>query len=518
VRLNAGRVALGAFIGVEVFAFALFMHVGRFAWFSQDEWDFLAGRSAGNLGDLFRPKNEHWTTLPILAYRFLWWLFGLRTYMPYLVLAVALHLLVAGLLRAVMRRADVGPWVSTATASAFALFGTGYFNIEYAFQITFVGSLAFGLTHLLLADHDGPVDRRDWIGILAGLAGLACSGVGLALAGVVGVAMLVRRGWAAALLHTAPLAGAYVLWLLLIGHEGRSAAPGANFGQAMRFMTREVNATFGALGQVAGVGVLLSVLLIVGVGVAWGRLRGRTLRQRAAAPAALLLGAVVFLLLTAISRGAPFAASTPPGPARRYRYIVAAMIVPSLGVAADAVRRRWRVLTPIVPVLVLIGVPGNVRVLLDNAPDWRMYKQLVLSAPRLPISPALPRSVLPERFGDRWLTIGWLRDGIASGRVPAPAPMTPSYVAARTLDLALQPTGTAPARACQGLREPLVVLLATGEILTVKSHAVLVSIVAPGGTVSPPRRLQRGTHVAVAGPLRLRLSKTPGDAAAVVCR
>jgi hypothetical protein len=516
--LNSSRAALGAFVGVEAFSLALCVRVGRYAWFSQDEWDFLADRSAGNLGDLFRPKNEHWTTLPILAFRLLWWLFGLHTYLPYLLLAVTLHLFVAALLRAVMRRAHVGPWVATATASAFALFGTGYFNIEYAFQITFLGALAFGLAHLLLADHDGPVDRRDWIGILAGLAGLACSGVGLAMAGVVAVAVLIRRGSAAAFFHAGPLAGAYLLWLLLIGHQGTRAAPGANFSQSIRFVTRELSATFGALGQLPGVGFALAVMLIVGLAIAWGRLRGPTLRDRVAAPAALLLGAASFLLITAISRGASFAASTPPGPASRYRYIVAAMVVPALAVAADTVSRRRRALTPIVLVLVLIGVPGNVRVLVDNAPDWRVYKQFVLSSPRLPISAALPRSLRPNRFGDRWLTIGWLRDGVASGRIPAPSDMTPVYVAARTLDLALQPVSTARPRPCRGLLDPVVLLLATGDTLTVKGGAVLVSLVPIGAAHSPPRRLEPGIVLAVAGPLRLRLSAASGNSAAVICR
>jgi hypothetical protein len=516
LRLNARRVALGTFIGVEAASCVLFVRVGRFAWFSQDEWDFLANRSAGDLGDLFRPKNEHWTTLPILAFRCLWWFFGLRTYVPYLVLVVTLHLIVAALLRAVMRRADVGPWLSTAVASAFALFGTGYTNIEYAFQITFVGSLAFGLAHLLLADHDGAPDWRDGLGILAGLAGLACSGVGLAMVGVVGVALLVKRGLPTALLHVGPLGGAYLVWFLVIGHEGGRAARGANFEQTIRFMTRELRATFGALGQLPGVGIALAIMLVVGLAIAWGPLRGAVLHQRAAVPAALLFGAVVFLLTTAISRGGPFATSTPPGPASRYRYIVAALVLPALAVAAEAVSRRWRTLAPVVLVLVVVGIPGNVRVLADKPTDWRVYKQLILSAPRLPISAALPRSVRPDGFAP-WLTMGWLRDGIASGRIPEAKPLTPKYVALRTLDLALQPARSVTQRPCLGLLEPVVRVFATGKVVMVKSGTVLVSFEPLGGAASPARLLHPGTYVAVVGPLRLRLSPGSANEAAVVC-
>ena len=48
-----------------------------------------AGR-ATDLGDLLRPHNEHWSTLPILVYRVLWQLFGLRTYVPYQLVALLL--------------------------------------------------------------------------------------------------------------------------------------------------------------------------------------------------------------------------------------------------------------------------------------------------------------------------------------------------------------------------------------------------------------------------------------------
>src|SRR5207248_1827286 len=129
--------ALGGFMVVEAAALSLWLVLGRSQWFFSDEWDFLAGRTAGDFGDLFNPHDNHWSTLPILVYRLLWWLVGLRSYLPYLVFVVLLHLTAAALLRAVMRRAGVGPWISTAAASLFALFGAGYGDIVWAFQIGF---------------------------------------------------------------------------------------------------------------------------------------------------------------------------------------------------------------------------------------------------------------------------------------------------------------------------------------------------------------------------------------------
>src|SRR5258705_13975951 len=78
---RSARLALSAFIAVEVAALSLWLVLGRNQWFFSDEWDFLAGRTAGDLGDLIRPHDNHWSTLPILVYRLLWWLFGFRTYL-----------------------------------------------------------------------------------------------------------------------------------------------------------------------------------------------------------------------------------------------------------------------------------------------------------------------------------------------------------------------------------------------------------------------------------------------------
>jgi hypothetical protein len=142
---RSARHALLAFAGVEAAAFPLILVLGHYLWFHEDEWDFL-GRTAGDLGDLLRPHNEHWSTLPILVYRLLWWLVGLRSYVPYQAVLVLLHLTAAVLLRTVMRRAGVGPWISTAAASLFVLFGAGRDDIIWPFQIghcRFVATASF---------------------------------------------------------------------------------------------------------------------------------------------------------------------------------------------------------------------------------------------------------------------------------------------------------------------------------------------------------------------------------------
>ncbi len=302
MRLDAAaRTAAWVFVAGEAIGLAFYLWVGRGSWFNGDEWDFLTTRNAGSLHDLFSPHSQHWTTLPILAYRFWWQVIGIRSYTPYLASVVILHLTVAALLRAVMRRSGVSAWVATTAALIFVLFGSGYIDILYGFQIAFCGSLAFGLVYLLATSHDGPFDRRDLVGLVAGLASLMCSGVG-AMVAVVVVATLIRRGWRMALACPAPR-----------GHLPR--------------LVRVVRPPRIPAGRVAGTDVplrrdrrgehLCRAGPRAGGGAPAGRAHGdrggdglegrcaRPRRQELAAPLALLAGAIVFAVVTGVGRGAP---------------------------------------------------------------------------------------------------------------------------------------------------------------------------------------------------------------------
>ena len=164
-------------MAIVAIAFPLYMFLPAISG-SPDDWEFIVNRDGGSFRDLMRPHNVHWSTLPILVYRGLFKIFGLNTYRPYMALSVATHLTIAVLLRVVIRRAGVHPWLATAAAGGFALFGTAYGDIVWGFQIGFAGPLMFGLAQLLLVDHDGPVDRRDALALVFGAAGLMCPGNG----------------------------------------------------------------------------------------------------------------------------------------------------------------------------------------------------------------------------------------------------------------------------------------------------------------------------------------------------
>jgi hypothetical protein len=527
---DGARAALVVFV---VFAFAMVPLLVRWGdkwWFWADDWDFLATRTGGDLGDLFRAHYQHWVTLPVLAYRLLWVLFGIRTYVPYQLLVIGLHLTAAGLLRAVMRRAGVRPWMATLVAGVFVLFGAGAENIVVAFQITFVGALVFGLAQLLLADHDGPAGLLDALALLAGLAGLMCSGVAIGMVLIVGLAMLARRGWRIALLQTVPLGVAYAVWAL-VAPEGQAAGGyrSQTPAQVVKFVAFGVASAFGRLAQIPFLGFVLAAVLVAGLVLAVRRAGGlRALRGPLAIPLALLAGAVLFLLVTGLVRSGQAGAlagthGTGPERARqsRYVYLVAALALPALAVAADTLARRRRALTIPIVVLLLLGVPGNVDDLRDYANlsslDRAAFRREVLAAPRLAIAERLPRTVKPAPTASFYgLTLGWLVDSLPSGRIPSPGSLTPTQESTLELRLALQRALVPTHAQCRTLTADERLVLPAFRKLTLRSGTASITYLPSDRAASAPVPFQAGTsYVAVAGPLPLVIE--PGRQPALLC-
>jgi hypothetical protein len=526
-RWNASRLALIAFVAVEVIALPLLLFWGRHGWFTQDDWDFLSARSIGSVDDLFRPHFQHWTTLPILPYRLLWTVVGIRSYVPYQAMIVVLHLVAAALLYAVMGRAGVRPWIATVAAGAFVFFGSGSENILVAFQITFVGALVFGLGQLLLADHDGPLAGRDWLGLLAGLSALMCSGVGITMVAVVGGAVLLRRGlrgWRIALFHTAPLAAAYLLWSQL-APTGQPANNyhAQNVSQVWRFLVIGFEAAFARQGQIPFVGFLLGAVLVVGLVLALRQRGAGFPLGRLASSIALLGGALMFLVLTGIVRagqgGLLFLLDT-SGPERardsRYVYLVAAMALPALAIGADALIGRWRQLAIPIVIVLLLGVPGNIHRLMNPGElfgNSRVTHAEIVALPRLPLAGQLSGSrrlvaIQNPRFALEGLTYGWLVAGAESGRIPDPGRINPVVASTWTLQnfLVAVPVTNAVDLHCEPAPPASIRTLEKGDRLTIERGNVNITYVPLGGAPSlrtPP--VQPSTLEALAGPLRVRI-------------
>lgn len=314
---------------------AALLVLGRAQWFASDDFDFVAAR--GLLGEprlgVLAPHNEHWSTLPILLWRALFSVVGLRTYRPYMVLLVLTALLAVHLGWRAAVRAGADPWVTTAVAGALALVGVGWENLLWAFQSAWLLSLALGTLAVLVAGRvGGPArrpDRLDIVGWLAATGALASSAIGIPLVAAAGLAALLARGARAALLTLTPPTALFLVWFLLVGRTGVGQT-GRQLAGLPGFVVQGLTRGLGALvgGVLPGAAAGMALLVWVGVAV----VRRRT--ARLAVPLALAAAAPLFLLLAGLGR----AALDPGASSPRYLHVVAILLAPMLAVAlSDAV-------------------------------------------------------------------------------------------------------------------------------------------------------------------------------------
>ncbi|NLD77355.1 MAG: hypothetical protein GX643_11885 [Acidimicrobiales bacterium] len=513
-RPRREHLPLAFFVGLLVVAVPVLFHAGRHQWFFLDEFDFLAGRDLRSFDDLFRPHNEHWSTPPIVVYRLLFRIVGLNSYAPYLALSIGAHLALVCLLRRVMRRSGVDPWIATAAVIPFTFFGTGNENILWGFQFAWSTSVACGILHVIAIDHDGPVGRRDLLGLLFGLIGLMSSGVGLVMVGAAMLTALARRGWREALLHTVPLATLYVIWLTALdvqtaSHAGQGDIPAL----AVNILVDSVAGLGGSV--VAGAALLLFSAVGVALALDSARRTGAGWR-RLAAPGALACAAVAFAGLSAYGR-----AFLSPEPAIRYLHVTAAMLIPLVGVGANAVVKRWPKLTVVAAALLLVGLPANVSRLDDRNPLVLGNREQMLSLATVAHDDAVDRSVRPLVLWSDAVTAGWLSDGIESGRIPRIELTTAQHRhASASLALQVLPDGASLTCTSVAARSPLD--LDEGEVVRFEA-ASLAAVEVLGQERSPSVNFTGALGVGTTTVRAVRpvvLEEPPGSAwpAMSICR
>lgn len=487
---RSAALALGVFVAyLAVGALLVLLRWGRDRWFFSDEWLMIAGRDPGSFEGLFRPNNAHWTTLPAIAYDVMWRLFGVRTYLPYQAMSVATHVAVVVLVRVVVRRAGVSPWLATVACLPIVVFGAGSDNIVWAFQISNTGAVALGLVQLLLVDHDGPIGRRDLLGLLAGLAALMCSGVAVAMVAAVGLAVLVRRGWRAAALQVVPLAATYGLWVLLADPQSGSPAGRPSPGTVVRWVARFAEGSVTGLGGAALVGIALAVVTVVGVGLLIARGPWTEVRARLAGPAALAVGALAFSASISLGRwhlGTELAASS------RYVYTGGVLLVPLVALGAQEVATRWRPALPVVMALFLVAVPLGWRQFGDDLYGeayFAQQRQAISTAAYTPFAADVPDDVrpVPNPFLPPELDMAFLREARRDGKLDPPRlPLHPTVLEAMRVRLGLaQRTGYPGPVECTPITEPLEVDLEPGDQAALRTPIEVVGIGADGTRSQP---------------------------------
>jgi hypothetical protein len=472
----ADRWATRVFIALIVAAVPIYLFLGRNRWFFRDEWDFLADRSLA-WSDLMRPHNEHWSTIPILEYRLFWRLFGLHTYVPYQLVVIVLHLAAAVLLWLIARSSGARLWCATVAAAVFVYFGFGSQDILWAFQVTFDGALVFGLAQLYLSGHGGPVGRRDALGVVCGVVGLMfCSSIAVVMVGVVAVATWARRGWRIALFHSLPPAIVFSAWWLTeAGDAYRS--PNSSLVRTAQFVGTGLRNTLRHLGGgVPVLGYAIAAFMAIGLVLAWSR-RGVDLRRQAAAPAALLLGAVVFLAAAGYGRTATFGVDF--AERSRYAHVTLALAVPALAIALDALVSRWRWLAPALLVSLVVGVPHNLAEA-RKAPGEEAQHRLVLAMAASPLLSRVPAKDLVDRANAPLLTAGFVRRAVRADKVPADSSLWTDDRIVGEIRLSLQQSTRPSSPRCETLSQPIEQHLGSGDVVDFRGGRLQVTKVVDG--------------------------------------
>jgi hypothetical protein len=315
----------------------------RRLWFFHDDWDPIIYRRAFH--GVFEPHNEHWSTLPILLFRALFSLDGVHHYLVYLLPVLLAHAALAHVMWRVAIRARTGPWIATTAVALFLVDGAGYENLMWAWQIGFVGSTALGWWAVLLATAERPTKRTDAGAILLLIASLMCSGIGVTMTIIAGLAVVLARGWRPALPITIIPAAMQLVWFFSVGYHGFAqmrqlhVSQDPTFFSAFRDLIRFAltglrnlgDKTFGTSGL--GAAALGAVII-------WAVFQVRIARRNPAyaAPIAGMLGAVILYLIIAVGRtGMPLGFLAP-----RYVYVATALLLPGTACALAQLAMRWR--------------------------------------------------------------------------------------------------------------------------------------------------------------------------------
>ena len=406
------RVSVGVML---VVAIPLLMRQGRGQWFVFDEWDFLAQRSLKDPGSLFRPHNEHLVALPVVAYRVMWQIFGLRTYVPYQLMAVVSHTSVVLALVALCRRTRVSRVLTIAVAAFLLFFGPGAQNIVWGFQIGLTGALALGFLHVMLADHSGPWSRRDTLGLASGVGAVLCTGgLGALMVGAAATVAFIRRGWRSGTAHLAPWV-LFAAWMLVAGTRRDD---GPSVGAMFEYVADLLWVTASSMVQdhlLVGIGLLL----LTGAGLTLASIESRHDIRGGRTVVPIVLAVTGVGVATVISIGRADAGGYFDADGReRYIYLIVALLLPSIALALDELSRRWRPVAVIAVAAVALALPANYRALsiegterlLSGSPN-RVYA--IGESSLLDDAPA---GLEPDPMLNPEMTAGFLRYAKSSGR------------------------------------------------------------------------------------------------------
>jgi hypothetical protein len=438
---------LGVHVAGLVVGAAVLVWENRSQWFFGDEWDFLVRRGVfGAERGLFAPHNEHWSTVPILVYRALFSVFGARSYLPYVGVVIAVHIVLVHLLWRLMLRTGTNAWVATMLSLVVVAFGAGFENLLWAFQLGFVASVLGGIVMLLLLDHDGPFGLRDGLAIGVGVVALTFSGVTVTMVAVVALAVAIRRGVRIAALVVLPLAVIYGGWLAVIGKDGLDSHP-RTFDTMLLVPKYVLHGITSAIDQTIGTTSAGIVVLVLVIGFVVRR--APELLGASSTVIATAAGALVLYVVNGLGRSA---LGIEQAQSSRYTYIAVLLLLPAFGLAlTEVTRSRAASLVALaVPLAIVVGL--NLATLRSSARTEAAREQVIkgqilAAAELVEEGEAVLDTVVEPTFSPD-LTVSSLRRLVEAGELPTGEPTAVDRLNARSrLQVGLDDTDAQPSDA-----------------------------------------------------------------------
>jgi len=385
-------------------------------WFYLDEWDFLVNRRVqlGGTEGILSPHNEHWSTIPILVWRGLFSVVGVSNYWLYALPMILLHLLAAHLLWRIMIRHKVEPWIATFLAATFMLLGAGWQNLVWAFQIGFVGTLAFGLLAIEAVENDNL-----WLPSVWCICSLMCTDVGVPMVIATVIVAITRRRFRIAAVTALVPGLVFALWWAKYSPRSATFQTGLH-ELALYVWTGLTSALASYLYLPRIVGDVLVILLAAGA--IWRR----------SVPAALAVSAVPLLAFIGTGR-ALFGASE--ATSSRYSYLVIALAIPLVGQLLTTISRSVLVLSFVFVALIAV-FSVNLSTLVNNSDLWNagirpVHQEMKRAAFLIARGSALPPEAIVYN-GLGWpdsVSVGQLTRLIRSGRFAVPDTAPPGTTA-----------------------------------------------------------------------------------------
>jgi hypothetical protein len=316
-------------VGAAAFAIALLLLTRSYTFYF-DEWAFIFSAPDWTITTYLQPHNGHPTMLTRLIYSALLATVGLRSYLPYMAVLLALHATSVILLFEIVRR-RAGDVVGIACASLLLVIGAGWENLLWAFQMSFVGSVACGLGMILVLE-GRPNRRRMPLAVALLTAAVTFSAVGIFF-GLVALLLTARRERPREVLWLVPVAIVFIAWFLAFDRAQPAAAgSGSSLLLLPLYTLWGLGASAaGVIGEGGWIGIPILALAAGAVGYAWWR--GGFDRLTLGVVVAL----VMFYVVTGLARGQIGYEQSGAG---RYVYVGAVFWLILLG---DAARRLpWR--------------------------------------------------------------------------------------------------------------------------------------------------------------------------------